>query len=120
MATSAVNYRETDATLPDMGASALGPQSMKPSDASAIMACESVPALAQMSAYAQSYFATAGGIVMGSVGAITGLALGRRSMAIVSALGAGASALITIEARRRARQWEAVIQARITELALGD
>lgn len=118
MTTAAVNYLQRDASLPDMGSSGLGPRTMTARDVEAVMACDDVAALGQMSAYSRSYFATAGGIVFGAVGAVAGILIGRRHLAVVSAALAGASTLVTIEARRRARQWDAVVQARLTALAL--
>lgn len=117
MTTTAVDYLERDPALPDLGSSPLGPRTMTARDVDAVMACGDLAALARMSAYARSYFGVAGGVVLGGVGAATAAAMGRRSLVIVGAAVAGAAALVTIEARRRARQWDAVIQARVTALA---
>lgn len=106
-------YLERNAGLPDMGSSGLGPRAMNDRDSNLIMTCTDLIALAQMRGYARSYFATAGGIVLGTAGAVVGAVMGRRSVAITGVLAAGAAALVTIEARRRARQWESVIEAAI-------
>lgn len=111
------NYQERKAALPDMEVNGLGPRAMTAEDVDAVMACTNAAALAQMSAYARSYFGTAGGIVLGVAGATVATLLGRRSLAIASAVGAATAALGTIEVRRRARQWDAVIQARLAALA---
>lgn len=106
-------YLERNVALPDMGSSGLGPRTMTATDARAIMACTDLAALARMRGYARSYFATAGGIVLGAAGTVVGCLVRRRAVALVSVLAASAATLVTIEARRRARQWESVIDAAI-------
>ena len=109
-------YLSLDPELPDMGRSGLGPRACQSADVDAILACDDLVALAQMRGYARSYFATAGGIVLGGIGTIAGAVMQRPRLALVGALVAGSAALVTIEARRRARQWESVIETAIARV----
>lgn len=113
MATPAADYLARDAGLPDMGSSGLGPRAVTAADVDAILACRDLAALAQMRGYARSYFATAGGIVLGTAALILGSLIQRRLVAAGGVLAAAGATLVTIEARRRARQWESAIDAAI-------
>ncbi|WP_296664403.1 hypothetical protein [Demequina sp.] len=113
---SAGLYRDVDPTLPWMGASSLGPRRLTREAAVAVMACADPLALALMLAYARSYAAALGGVVQGSAAAVALGLLGHRREAAFAAAGAGLSALVVVEARRRARQWESVIGARLASL----
>lgn len=85
-------------------------------DVDAIMACVDVAALAEMKAYARSYFATSGLIVIATGGAAVA-AVTRRNSWAAGAIGvAVVSGLGVIEARRRGRQWEAAVDARLAVL----
>lgn len=116
MATPAVEYLKRDAGLPDMGSSGLGPRTVTAADVDAVLACDDLAALAQMRGYARSYFATAGGIVLGAAATAVGSLTGRRSVVFTGVLAASVAALVTMEARRRARQWESVIDAAIARV----
>ena len=120
MSMSVAHYLERDATLPDMGRSGLGPRACTPADVEAVLACGDPVALAQMRGYARSYFATAGGMVLGSATAMVGALARRRVLAVVGIVGAGVATLVTIEARRRARQWESAIDTAITRATAHD
>ncbi len=110
---SSSRYREVDPSLPWMGASPLGPRRLRLTDAEAVMASTDPVALALMHGYARSYAAATGGGVL-SIAAAAALGLvGRRREAALAALSAGWCAAIVVEARRRARRWEAVIEARL-------
>ncbi len=113
---SAGLYRDVDPSLPWMGASLLGPRRLTRDAAAAVMASDDGLALGLMLAYARSYAAVLGGVVYGSAGAAALGLLGRRREAAVAAAAAGLSALVVVEARRRARQWESVIGARLSTL----
>lgn len=111
------DYLNLDSGLPDMGRSGLGPRACTPADVEAVLACDDVVALAHMRGYARSYFATAGGIALGVATAAVGALVGRRVLAVTGVLGASAATLVTIEARRRARHWESVIETAIFHAA---
>lgn len=119
MSRLASDYRKRDSALPDMGNSGLGPRSLTSADVDAILACADVAALAQMRGYARSFFATGGAVVIGASALIVGALLGRREVAVPGALMATAATLVTVEARRRARQWESVIDAAINGATAG-
>lgn len=106
-------YLDRNAGLPTMGVSPRGPRQITGADVDAIMECDDAAALAEIKAYASSYFAMTGMIVM-SVGAACLAGITRRpvmaGVAIGIAIGAG---LGVTEARRRAREWEAVADARL-------
>ena len=100
-----------------MGRSGAGPRAMTNGDVDAIMACSDPAALAEMKGYARSYFAMSGLIAM-SAGASLGAALTGRTRVAAGAIGvATATALGVIEARRRARQWEAAVDVRVAHFA---
>ncbi|WP_084101260.1 hypothetical protein [Demequina sp. NBRC 110051] len=110
-------YLRRDAGLPDMGRSGAGPRAINGADVDAIMACADLAALAEMKGYARSYFAMSGLIVM-AAGMSVGAALTGRTRVAAAAIGvATVAGLGVIEARRRARQWEAAIDARVAHIA---
>ncbi|WP_062316379.1 hypothetical protein [Demequina maris] len=112
-------YRAIDPELPWMGRSVLGPRRLRADDARAVMAAEDPVALGLMLAYARSYAGTFGGIVQGIAGAAALTMLGRRREAAWAVAVAGGSGLVVVETRRRARQWEAVIETRLALLGSG-
>ncbi len=113
-------YRDLDASLPWMGASVLGPRRLSRADAVAIMDSTDALALALMRGYARSYAAATGGAVIGVSAAAALALLERRREAALAALGAGWCAAVVVEARRRARRWEAVIEARLAMISSGE
>lgn len=114
---SVSHYRDVDPSLPWMGGSSLAPRRLTRERAEAVMASSDAFALALMRGYARSYAGALGGAVQGTAAALALALVGRRREAAVAALGAGACALVVVETRRRARQWEAVIEARQAQLA---
>ncbi len=84
--------------------------------ARAIYECADAAALGAMLGAARSFWGTAGMIAVASFGAPAFALLGW-DLAAVVLLGAGALAANgTIEARRRSRQWAAIIEARLAQL----
>ncbi|WP_156165547.1 hypothetical protein [Demequina rhizosphaerae] len=110
-------YRRIDPALPSMGRSVLGPRRLTADDARAVMAGEDPVALGLMLAYARSYAGALGGVVQGLAGAAALTLAGRRREAAWAAAMAGGSALVVVETRRRARQWEAIVETRLAQLA---
>ncbi|WP_144018797.1 hypothetical protein [Demequina sp. NBRC 110056] len=110
-------YVDRRAGLPDMGASGMGPRPLESTDVDRIMACDDALALAELAAYARSYFAVGGSVILGVTATVALATLGRRGAAVAAMVGTGLSATVVMEARRRARQWEAIAQARLTVLA---
>ncbi|WP_062293570.1 hypothetical protein [Demequina phytophila] len=109
-------YRALEAALPWIGEGML-PRRVTVDDARAVSRAEDPVALGLMLAYARSYAGALGGVVMGvASGGVLALA-GRRRAAAWALGGAGLAALAVIEARRRARRWEALIEARLALLA---
>lgn len=106
-------YLDRDAGLPDMGTSPLGPAPMTSEHTDAILACTDVAAVAELKAYAASYAGIAGMAVVSSVATVATGLLGRRGLTLASAGLAIMSGSVVLEARRRARQWEAVADARL-------
>lgn len=100
-----------------MGDGPLGPRPLEPSDVDAVMGCTDAAALAELKAYARSYFAVSGSIVAGVTVAAAATLARRPALAAIAVFGAGAAGMIVLEARRRARQWEAVADARLALLA---
>jgi len=115
----ASRYRDLDPGLPRMGASPTGPRRLTDDAAAAVAASTDPRALGMMLAYARSYAGALGGVVQGAAGAAVLGSLGRRQAAAWAAAVAGLSALSVVETRRRARQWEAVIEARLATLGGG-
>lgn len=84
--------------------------------ARAIHACTDTAALGAMLGASRSFFGSAGMIAIGAFGGAA-LALVGWDAAAVVLFGAGAFAGNgTIEARRRSRQWAAIIEARLAAL----
>jgi hypothetical protein len=110
---SSPRYRTMAPELPDIGWSGPLPKQLSEEAARAIHACQDVAALGVMLGELRSYWAAAGGLVMALFGGPAAAALGWDvASAIVFALGVPAG-LATIEARRRCRQWQAVVEARL-------
>ncbi|WP_062133455.1 hypothetical protein [Demequina aestuarii] len=107
-------YLERDAGLPDMGRSPLGPVPMTSRDTDAILACDDAAAVAEMKAYARSYVGVAGMALVSSVATLALGLSGKRGATAVAATAAITSGGVVLEARRRARQWEAIADARLT------
>ncbi|MFN3866285.1 MAG: hypothetical protein ACK4MD_06180 [Demequina sp.] len=107
-------YLERHAGLPDMGRSPLGPVGLTSSDTNAILSCENTAAVAEMKAYARSYVGVAGAALVSSIATVAFGLAGKRGMTAASAAGAIVTGSVVLEARRRSRQWEAVIDARLT------
>ncbi len=108
-----VLYRELDPQLPDLGWERSLPLLVTADAVRAIHACSDAGALGAMAGAARSYWAAAGGI---AIGATFGAAFLVLSWDVAAAIAFGLvapAALGTIEARRRALQWEAVIEARL-------
>ena len=106
-------YLDRDAGLPDMGASGLGPRPLTRRDVDLIHACDDPRALAELAAYAHSYFAIGGSVIAGTVTTIATALAGRRRIAIGAVIATGVCVTVVMEARRRARQWQAVAEARL-------
>lgn len=110
-------YRSMAPELPDIGWSGPVPASLTAEAARAIHTSDDRPALGVMLGELRSYWAAAGGIVMAAFGGFAFLVAGwSTASAVAFALGIPAG-LMTVEARRRALQWQAVIEARL--LAIG-
>lgn len=105
-----------NAGLPTMGVSPSGPRQVSRADVDAICACHDVEALAELKAYARSYFAASGMIVISAGGAAVAALSGHRRVAIGAVVSAVFAGLGVIEARRRAREWEAIVDARLLAL----
>ncbi|MDN4481582.1 hypothetical protein [Demequina muriae] len=106
-------YLERDASLPDMGRSPLGPVPLTRRYTDAILACDDVAAVAELKAYARSYVGVAGMALVSSVATIAFGLAGRRGATAGAAVTAIMSGSVVLEARRRARQWEAIADARL-------
>lgn len=110
------DYAQVDPSLPWMGASVLGPRTMKVDDARAVMAAEDPVALALMYGYARSYAAVAGGLFWAPAFALVSWYVGWTAAAAAALVGFAVIGWVVMETRRRARQWEAVIQTRLHAL----
>lgn len=103
--------------LPDIGWSGPMPTSLTEEAARAVHSCDDPSALGVMLGELRSYWAAAGGLVMASFGGLACAAAGwATASAVVFALGIPAG-LVTVESRRRARQWQAVIESRLMTMA---
>lgn len=106
-------YRSMAPELPDIGWSGPVPARLTADAARAIHSSDDRSALGVMLGELRSYWAAAGGIVMAVFGGLACAAAGwSTASAVVFALGIPAG-LVTVEARRRALQWQGVIQARL-------
>jgi hypothetical protein len=83
---------------------------------SAINTCTNAPALGAMAGAARSFWGAAGAIAVGPLVGAALWALGWNGAAAVAFLAVAPAALATIETRRRALQWQSVIEARLTAL----
>lgn len=115
-----VLYRELDPLLPDLGWERPLPRAVTADAVRAIHACTEAGALGAMAGAARSFWAAAGGVAMGLGFGVALLALGKETASAGLFAMAVPAALLTIEARRRALQWQAVIEARLTVLGTGD
>ncbi len=111
-----VLYRELDPLLPDLGWDRALPLVMTADAVRSIHACTDAGALGAMAGSARSYWATAGAVAIGAPLGAAFLVLGWNTPAAVAFAVTAPAALVTIEARRRARQWQAVIEARLAVL----
>lgn len=109
-------YLELDPQLPDLGWDRPLPLVVTADAVRAIHECSDAGALGAMAGAARSYWASAGGIAIGASLGPAFLALGWGIAAAVAFASVAPAALGTIEARRRARQWQAVIEARLVVL----
>ena len=111
-----VLYRELDAQLPDLGWERPLPLVVTGDAVRAIHECTDAGALGAMAGAARSYAASAGGIAIGASLGAGFVALDWAVAAAVAFFAVAPAALVTIEARRRARQWQSVIEARLVIL----
>ncbi len=106
-------YRSMAPELPDIGWSGPLPRQLSEGAARAIHACTDATALGVMLGELRSYWAAAGGMTIAFFGGLaTGVVGWDIASAILFAIGVPAG-LFTIEARRRALQWQGVIEARL-------
>lgn len=110
-------YRELDPALPDVGRSARGPKQMRLEDAQAIMASTDVLALGLLLGYLRSYAAVAGAVMFSPALAAIALVWGWPVVATVFLAIFALASVTVMEARRCARQWEAVVTTRIAQLS---
>ena len=109
-------YRQLDPALPDINWSGFMPAVLTAESARAIHACDDATALGAMLGALRSYWSAAGGIAIGLFGGLAAYAAGWWiAGAILLALGIP-STLATIEARRRCRQWQGVVEAKLATL----
>ncbi|WP_291379057.1 hypothetical protein [Demequina sp.] len=112
-------YRAMAPDLPDIGWSGPLPKRLSEDAARAIHGCQDAAALGVMLGELRSYWAAAGGLAMAVFG---GLATGVLGWDIASAVlfaMAVPMGLGTIEARRRAVQWQGVVEARLAAIGRG-
>lgn len=93
------------------------PRVVTEDDVAAVRACSDGVALGIMLGAARSYWASAGGVVLGACAAGSFALLAMPWFAVASLAGLAGAAMVTIEARRRARQWEGLIEGRLAQLA---
>lgn len=112
-------YRSMAPDLPDIGWAGPLPTPLSEMAARAIHACDDVAALGVMLGEVRSYWAAAGGTTIALFGGLaTGVLGWDIASAVLFAVGVPAG-LATIEARRRARQWQGVIEARLATISSG-
>lgn len=99
-----------------MGAAPTGPRRLTADDIDMVLGCSDLAALADMRGYVRSYFASGGAVVMGIVGMAVGFITQRRGLSLAGVITAGGATINVLEARRRARQWESVIEVAIARL----
>jgi hypothetical protein len=99
-----------------MSGNVLGPRTMRVDDARAILVAEDITALALMYGYARSYAAVAGALFWAPAFAVVAWYVGWTTAAVAALVAFAVAGWVVMEARRRARQWEAVIQCRLQAL----
>lgn len=110
-------YRSMAPELPEIGWSGPLPKLLSADAARAIHACDDVAALGAMLGELRSYWAAAGGIVIAIFGGLATGAVGWDiASAVLFAVGVP-TGLATVEARRRALQWQGVIEARLATVS---
>lgn len=113
-------YRSMAPELPDIGWSGPLPTPLSEVAARAIHACDDVAALGVMLGELRSYWAAAGGTTIVLFGGLaTGVLGWDIASAVLFAMGVPAG-LATVEARRRALQWQGVIEARLATVSSGE
>jgi len=113
-------YRSMAPDLPHIGWSGPLPTPLSEGAARAIHACDDVAALGVMLGELRSYWAAAGGTTIALFGGLaTGVLGWDIASAVLFAMGVPAG-LATIEARRRALQWQGVIEARLATVVSGE
>ncbi len=106
-------YRSMAPELPNIGWAGPLPKQVSEEAARAIHACDDVAALGVMLGELRSYWAAAGGTAIALFGGLAAGAAGwDTASAVLFATGLPAG-MLTIEARRRALQWQGVIDARL-------
>ncbi|MCB2413858.1 hypothetical protein LGT39_13485 [Demequina sp. TTPB684] len=109
-------YQAMAPELPDIGWSRPLPNQITADAARAIHESTDAAALGVMLGMLRSFWGAAGGVLMSPLAGLAAWALGWEILAaVIFALGVPAG-LATIEGRRRARQWQAVIEARLETL----
>lgn len=112
-------YRAMAPELPDIGWTHVLPEQLSADAARAIHASDDAAALGVMLGQLRSYWAAAGGMLIALFGGLAAGAAGwDTASAVLFATGAPAG-LLTIEARRRALQWQGVIEARLATVSSG-
>jgi len=113
-------YRSMAPELPDVGWAGPLPKALSADAARAIHGCDDAAALGVMLGELRSYWAAAGGTAIAFFGGLATGALGWDiASAVLFAMGVPAG-LATIEARRRALQWQGVIEARLAAVSSGE
>ncbi len=116
---SASLYRAMAPEMPDIGWSGPMPKALSADAARAIHSCDDVVVLGVMLGEVRSYWASAGGVMIALFGGLAAGAAGwGAASAVLLAMGVPAG-LLTIEARRRALQWQGVIEARLARVSSG-
>jgi hypothetical protein len=109
-------YRSMAPDLPAIGWSGPLPTPLSEVAARAIHACDDAAALGVMLGELRSYWAAAGGTTISLFGGLAAGVIGWEvASAVLFAMGVPAG-LATVEARRRARQWQGVIEARLATI----
>jgi len=109
-------YRMMAPDLPDIGWNRVVPKPLSQTAVRAIHASTDVPSLGVMLGELRAYWAATGGVALALFGGLAAGAAGfPTASAVFFAMGVPA-ALVTIEARRRARVWQATIEARLGAL----
>ena len=112
-----VLYRELDPHLPDLGWDRMFPLPLTAEAVRAIHACPDAAALGALAGAARSYWGPAGALPTAAALGAAFLALGWNLAACIAFLTIVPAGHGTIETRRRARQWQAVAEARLATLS---